>query len=155
MKRTHGFVLAALLLAFCLLSPAFGHAAEDRDMVLEGLDGDVTTNEYQSFIDKLNFLPPPPTNNLGNLMVDEKDGARLHGLQTFYSFTHDRRVLDMAVLWSDAFLRARNDPTNGRIMWGPANAISAGPTKRPTRSRPCTPARKTATSSNTSSIRRD
>ena len=91
--------------------------AEDRDMVLEGLDGDVTTNEYQSFIDKLQYLPPPPTNNIGNLMVDERDGARIHGLQTFYAFTHDRRVLDMAVVWSDAFLHARNDPTNGRVMW--------------------------------------
>ena len=91
--------------------------AEDRDMVLEGLDGDVTTNEYQSFIDKLNYLPPPPTNNIDNLMVDERDGARLHGMQTFYAFTHDRRDLDMAIVWSDAFLHARNDPTNGRIIW--------------------------------------
>jgi protein-S-isoprenylcysteine O-methyltransferase Ste14 len=91
--------------------------AEDRDMVLEGLDGDVTTNEYQSFIDKLNYLPPPPTNNIGNLMVDEKDGARIHGMQTFYAFTHDRRDLDMAIVWSDAFLHARNDPTNGRVIW--------------------------------------
>jgi len=91
--------------------------AEDRDMVLEGVDGDVTTNEYRSFIDKLNFLPPPPSNNIGNLMVDERDGARIHGMQTFYAFTHDRRDLDMAIVWSDAFLHARNDPTNGRIIW--------------------------------------
>jgi protein-S-isoprenylcysteine O-methyltransferase Ste14 len=91
--------------------------AEDRDMVLESLDGDVTTNEYQSFIDKLNYLPPPPTNNIGNFMVDERDGARIHGMQTFYAFTHDRRDLDMAIVWSDAFLQARNDPTNGRIIW--------------------------------------
>jgi protein-S-isoprenylcysteine O-methyltransferase len=91
--------------------------AEDRDMVLEGLYGDVTTNEYQSFIDKLHYLPPPPTNNIDNRMVDEKDGARLHGMQTFYAFTHDRRDLDVAIVWSDAFLHARNDPTNGRIIW--------------------------------------
>jgi protein-S-isoprenylcysteine O-methyltransferase Ste14 len=91
--------------------------AEDRDMVFEGLNGDVTTNEYRSFVDKLNVQPPPPTNNIGNLMVDEKDGARLHGMQTFYEFTHDRRDLDMAIVWSDAFLHARNDPTNGRIIW--------------------------------------
>ena len=86
-------------------------------MVFEGLDGDVTTNEYQSFIDKLGYLPPPPTNNIGNLMVDERDGARLHGMQTFYEFTHDRRDLDVAIVWSDAFLHARNDPANGRIIW--------------------------------------
>ena len=86
-------------------------------MVLEGIDGDVTTNEYLAFIDKLQYLPPPPTNNIGNLMVDERPGARLHGMQTFYAFTHDRRVLDMAIVWSDAFLHARNDPTNGRITW--------------------------------------
>ncbi len=91
--------------------------AEDRDMVLEGLDGDVTTNEYQAFIDKLNYLPPPPTNNVDNHMVDERDGARLHGMQTFYAFTHDRRDLDMAIVWSDAFLHARNDSANGRIIW--------------------------------------
>jgi len=101
----------------CICLPISGHAAEDRDMVLEGLDGDVTTNEYSAFIYKLSVLPPPPTSNIGNLMVDEKDGARLHGMQTFYSFTHDRRALDSAVVWSDAFLHARNDPTNGRILW--------------------------------------
>ncbi len=111
----HSAKFFALLI--CICPPVFGNAAEDRDMVLEGLDGDVTTNEYQSFVDKLNFLPPPPSNNIGNLMVDEKDGARLHGIQTFYSFTHDRRVLDKAIEWSDAFLHARNDPTNGRIIW--------------------------------------
>ncbi len=111
----HSAKFFALLI--CICPPVFGNAAEDRDMVLEGLDGDVTTNEYQSFVDKLNFLPPPPCNNIGNLMVDEKDGARLHGMQTFYSFTHDRRDLDMAIVWSDAFLHARNDPTNGRIIW--------------------------------------
>jgi hypothetical protein len=86
-------------------------------MTLEGTDGDVTTKEYQSFIDKLHYLPPPPTNNIGNLMVDERDGARLHGMQTFYSLTKDRRVLDLAIVWSDAFLHARNDPVNGRIVW--------------------------------------
>ena len=86
-------------------------------MVLEGIDGDVTTNECKSFINKLRYLPPPPMNNIGNLMVDERDGARLHGMQTFYAFTHDRRDLDIAIVWSDAFLHARNDPTNGRIVW--------------------------------------
>lgn len=96
---------------------ALAARAEDRDMVLDGLDGDVTTNEYEAFINKLRYLPPPPTNNIGNLMVDERDGARLHGMQTFYAFTHDRRDLNMAIVWSDAFLHARNDPTNGRIMW--------------------------------------
>src|SRR5262249_22194652 len=89
----------------------------DRHMVLEGADGDVTTNEYQSFIDKLPYLPPPPTNNIGNLMADERDGARLHGMQTFYAFTHDRHALDMAIVWADAFLHARNDPANGRVIW--------------------------------------
>ncbi|HEU6448588.1 MAG TPA: hypothetical protein VFV23_09155 [Verrucomicrobiae bacterium] len=113
---------AAQLSGVCLLILFIGASSiyakkEDRDMVLDGLTGDVTTNEYQSFIDKLQFLPPPPTNDIGNSMVDEKDGARIHGMQTFYEFTHDRRVLDMAVVWSDAFLHARNDPTNGRILW--------------------------------------
>lgn len=104
---------------FCFVLLLLGNVtrAEEQDMVLESLDGDVTTNEYQSFIDKLNYLPPPPTNDIGNLMVDEHDGARIHGLQTFYSFTHDRRVLDKAIVWSDAFLHARNDPVNGRVMW--------------------------------------
>lgn len=110
------FVPAAICLVLLLDGPS-AIAAKDRHMVLEGIDGDVTTNEYNSFINKLKFLPPPPTNNIGNLMVDERDGARLHGLQTFYEFTHDQRDLDMAIVWSDAFLHARNDPTNGHIMW--------------------------------------
>ena len=107
-------ILRAAVCAACLLA---GAIAEAGHMCLEGLDGDVTTNEYKSFIAKLNDQPPPPGNNIGNLMVDEKDGARLHGMQTFYAFTHDRRDLDMAIVWSDAFLHARNDPANGRIIW--------------------------------------
>ena len=110
-------VFTTAIIYFIWLMTAAVAKTEDRDMVLEGLDGDVTTNEYRSFIDKLNFLPPPPTNNIDNSMVDERDGARLHGMQTFYAFTHDRRDLDMAIVWSDAFLHARNDPTNGRITW--------------------------------------
>ena len=83
------------------------------------MDGDVTTNEYRSFIEHLDQqLPPTPSNNLDNVMVYERlGGGTLHGMQTFYAFTQDRRVLDKAVEWSDAFLRARNDPTNGRIVW--------------------------------------
>ena len=118
-KRSPAFALisAAVIILFVWLMAGYVALAEDRDMVLEGLDGDVTTNEYQSFIDKLNVQPPPPNSNIGNLMVDEKDGARLHGMQTFYALTHDRRALDMAIVWSDTFLHARNDPTNGRIIW--------------------------------------
>jgi hypothetical protein len=105
----------AVLFCFCLSAI---EAAAGHKMLLESVDADVTTNEYRSFIEHLEQqLPPPPSNNIGNLMVDEKDGARIHGLQTFYAFTKDRRVLDKAVEWSDAFLYARNDPTNGRIVW--------------------------------------
>jgi hypothetical protein len=102
-----------ILLLIFFSSRVFAH-----DMRFDSIEGDVTTNECRSFIEHLDQqLPPPPTNNIGNLMVDEKDGARLHGMQTFYSFTHDRRVLDFAIAWSDAFLHARNDPTNGRVIW--------------------------------------
>ncbi len=115
--KTFIFKAGIFPLLICICLPWAGKAAGDRDMVFEGLDGDVTTNEYRSFIDKLSFQPLPPTNNIGNLMVDEKDGGRLHGMQTFYAFTHDRRDLDMAVVWADAFLNARNDAMNGRVVW--------------------------------------
>jgi protein-S-isoprenylcysteine O-methyltransferase len=107
--------VAILLFSLLLTVANVAHAA---NMVLTGLDGDVTTNEYKSFIDKINSLPPPPTNNIGNTMVYESaGGAKLHGMQTFYSFTKDRRVLDLAITWSDAFLHARNDPVTGRTVW--------------------------------------
>jgi len=112
--------LLVLAVVFCglLMAVKVANAAEDRHMVLEGLQGDVTTNEYQSFIDKLNFQPPPPSNNIGTVMVYESaGGAKLHGMQTFYSFTHDRRALDLAIVWADAFLHARNDSVNGRMVW--------------------------------------
>ena len=87
-------------------------------MVLEGVEGDVTPNELASFVKAIAALPPPPGNNIGNTMVYEAvGGARLHGMQTFYSFTKDRPALDLAIVWSDTFLHARNDPTNGRIVW--------------------------------------
>ena len=108
--------ILALFLCFCLW--AFESKA-GHDMRFERLDGDVTTNEYKSFVEHLDVqLPPTPSNNIGNLMVYERvGGATLHGMQTFYSFTHDKRVLDKAVEWSDAFLHARNDPVTGRMQW--------------------------------------
>jgi hypothetical protein len=119
--RTRRSIFASIFAAagICAALFVFGIAARAGDwgMVLDGIDGDVTANEYRSFIDKLHYLPPPPPSNIGNLMVDERDGARLHGMQTFYAFTHDRRDLDVAIVWSDAFLQARNDPTDGRIIW--------------------------------------
>jgi hypothetical protein len=112
--------MRASLFAFCVLCLAAAAVANAKDvrMVLDGLDGDVTTNEYNSYIAAINNFPPPPSNNIDTVMVYERlGGARLHGLQTFFSFTHDRRALDVAIVWSDGFLHARNDPTNGRIVW--------------------------------------
>jgi len=111
------YLLALPWIPFCIALLLARQAVASEDFVIDGLDGDVTTNEYTAFLIKLRELPPPPSNNIGNLMVDERDGARLHGMQTFYAFTHDREVLDKAIEWSDAFLHARNDPTNGRLMW--------------------------------------
>src|SRR6185503_6421492 len=116
--RQAGFFSLCFRILCCvlLLTTATVHA--DEDMRLESVDGDVTSREYQSFIDKVNSQPPPPSNNIGNIMVYERlGGGTLHGLQTFYSFSKDRTVLDLAIVWSDAFLHARNDPVTGRIMW--------------------------------------
>src|SRR5262245_46984874 len=53
-------------------------------MVLQGLEGDVTTNEYKSFIAKLDYMPPPPSNNIENPMVYERlGGGNLHGCRRF------------------------------------------------------------------------
>src|SRR5262245_1212207 len=98
---------------FCIFW-LFAGVSGDARMVLEGLDGEVTTNELNAFVSFVNALPAPPSNNIGNTMVYESvGGAKLHGMQTFYSFTKDRGVLDVAVTWSDAFLKARNDPMTG------------------------------------------
>jgi len=51
------------------------------------------------------------------MVYERLGGGKLHGMQTFYSFTHDRQALEVAVVWSDAFLHARNDPVSGRVMW--------------------------------------
>ena len=108
------FPWPAILLLIFFSSRVLAH-----DMRFESVAGEVTTNEYRSFIEHLDRqLPPTPSNNLGNVMAYERvGGATLHGMQTFYGFTRDRRVLDKAVDWSDAFLHARNDSTNGRILW--------------------------------------
>src|SRR5262245_49467338 len=47
-----------------------------HDMRFETLNGDVTTNEYQSFIKHLDVqLPPTPGDNINNLMVYERVGG--------------------------------------------------------------------------------
>lgn len=108
----------AILLLLCGTVLVAKQAIASEDFVINGLAGDVTTNEYKAFLVKLRELPPPPSNNIGNTLVYERiGGASLHGMQTFYSFTHNREVLDKAVEWSDAFLHARNDPVTGRVVW--------------------------------------
>src|SRR5881396_2622974 len=102
LKRSATAQFLAALLCFCIsaIESVAGHK-----MRFESVEGDVTTNEYRSFIEHLEQqLPPTPSNNIGNVMVYERiGGGTLHGMQTFYAFTKDRRVLDKAVEWSDAF----------------------------------------------------
>ena len=59
------FPWPAILLLIFFSSRVLAH-----DMRFESVAGEVTTNEYRSFIEHLDRqLPPTPSNNLGNVMA--------------------------------------------------------------------------------------
>jgi hypothetical protein len=118
-----------------ILIGAIGPTCVSADIVIESLDGPVSTAEIQSFKDHITTLPMP-TSNLRNGMVYGAAGSTAEALGDVYEITRDREVLDLLIRFADHMLAARNDPQTGRMIWtgrrelcwpnGPADAPDAG-----------------------------
>jgi hypothetical protein len=105
--------LTAASLAAVLLAARISSAA---DMVIEGIHGDVTTNEIATF---KAFLRAQPTSgdNIGNDWVYGSAGKNTEALGMVYEITGDVAILDQMIRFADDALACRNDAVNGRILW--------------------------------------
>jgi hypothetical protein len=99
-------------------------------MVIDGLDGDVTQHEVDTFLAAVSALAIPTSqfpNGGHNALADGNGGVTLEGINRVYEITGDlpalasehAKLLDLAIKWSDAWFIHRNDLAMGekRVMW--------------------------------------
>lgn len=91
-------------------------AADAANMLIEDPDGPVTTNEVAAFKAFMQSQPAGGDNN-HNHWVYGSGGKNIEALGMVYEVSGDREILDQMIRFADAALAARNDPTNGRIIW--------------------------------------
>jgi len=117
-------LLAALL---CWLTANTTQA----QLVIDSLDGEVTQNEVDTFIDVVSATSIPVSQWTAtithNQLADGKGGMTLEGINYLYVVTGDilslsverAQLLDLAIAWTDAWLIHRNDLPLGeqRVMW--------------------------------------
>ncbi|MGP3980453.1 hypothetical protein [Streptomyces sp. KR80] len=85
-------------------------------LVIESLDGPVTSKEISSFVDHMKAVQPP-TNNIGNAMVYGAGGRNLEALGQMYEVSGKTEILDQKIKYADTFLAGRNNPQSGRVLW--------------------------------------
>lgn len=113
--------------ALCLLAAGAGQA----QLVIDRLDGEVTQNEVDTFIQVVSATPIPTSQWTStithNQLADGKGGMTLEGINTLFMVTSDIpglgtehiQLLNLAIAWTDAWLIHRNDLPLGeqRVMW--------------------------------------
>jgi hypothetical protein len=105
----HAIVLSAVFAMGAL-------SASAADMIIERPDGPVTTNEIGSFKAFMQIQPDEGDNN-HNHWVYGNGGKNIEALGLVYEISRDREVLNQMIRFADAALAARNNPTNGRMIW--------------------------------------
>jgi len=90
------------------------HAAEV--LIVESLEGPITTAEVMAFKNHMRSVPVPK-DNLGNAMVYGVGGTSVESLGRLYELSGDRELLDLLLTFTDAMLAARNDPETGQVIW--------------------------------------
>src|SRR5690242_10689070 len=109
--KTYMTRLSLLLLpALCLMRV---NAAE---MIIESLTGPVTPKEISAFKAFMQTQPTSDSNN-HNGWVYGSSGKNTEALGMVYEISHDQGILDQMIRYADAALAARNNPTNGRVIW--------------------------------------
>lgn len=98
--------------------------------VIDSLDGEVTQNEVDTFINNVSALPIPTIEDPGtshNYLADGPGGVTLEAMNDLYVITGDipsmgaehAQLLNLAIRWTDTWLIHRNDLPLGehRVMW--------------------------------------
>jgi hypothetical protein len=86
------------------------------ELLVETLDGPVTPKEISAFKSFMQARTPA-SNNVGNAWVYGNSGKDTEALGLMYEVSRERGLLDEMIRFADAALAARNDPTNGRVVW--------------------------------------
>src|SRR5713101_2190642 len=100
-------------------------------LVIDSLDGEVTQNEVDTFINVVSATPIPTSEWTAtithNQLADGKGGMTLEGINYMAEITRDipalstehTQLLNLAIKWNDAWLTHRNDMPMGeqRVMW--------------------------------------
>jgi carbohydrate binding protein with CBM6 domain len=89
-------------------------------MVVESLDGPVTSAEVQSFKTYVAGIPLDTRNqNPSNKYAYKLQGGAMEALGDMHAITGDQAILDRMIRFTDAILSGRNDLVNGEhtVMW--------------------------------------
>ncbi|WP_157760290.1 hypothetical protein [Chromobacterium violaceum] len=111
----------ALLRPALMLSLSLACAdARAAAMTVDSLDGPVTRNEIQSFVDFAQELQPGAS-NAGNEWAQGRSGENLKAMALVYDIAPSQPLLDKMVSFCDALLSERNDiqpaPAGQRVIW--------------------------------------
>ncbi|OLZ79837.1 hypothetical protein BS642_10820 [Chromobacterium violaceum] len=111
----------ALLRPALMLSLSLACAdARAAAMTVDSLDGPVTRNEIQSFVDFAQELQPGAS-NVGNEWAQGRSGENLKAMALVYDIAPSQPLLDKMVSFCDALLSERNDilpaPAGQRVIW--------------------------------------
>jgi hypothetical protein len=116
-QRCH---LIVLLVCVCAGLATGAEAA----LIIESLDGPVTTNEIKAFKAFMQRQTPPrtPWDSSHNAWAFGSGGRNLEALGMMYEVSGDMEILNQMISWSDQCVSQRNDlmsATNGgqRVMW--------------------------------------
>ncbi|OHX19776.1 hypothetical protein [Chromobacterium sphagni] len=95
-------------------------SAQAAAMTVDSLDGPVTQNEIQSFVDFAQGLQAGAS-NVGNEWAQGHSGENLKAMALVYDIAPRQALLDKMVSFCDALLSERNDilpaPAGQRVIW--------------------------------------
>lgn len=115
MKRI--ILRAAFLLATIAARPIFAETTNSvPPLVIENLDGPVTTKELGAF-GAFALAQPLPTHNNHNNLVYGRSHQADDLLITMYEMTGNRVYLNRLIEFSDAILACRNNTNTGDLFW--------------------------------------
>jgi hypothetical protein len=107
-----------LTLALCLGAACAG--AQAAPMTVDSLDGPVTGNEIQSFVDFIQDMQPIISES-GEMWSQGDDGKAMKALSQVYDIAPRKEILDKMTSYCDALLSQRNDmlpaPAGQRKIW--------------------------------------
>jgi hypothetical protein len=123
-RRTSGALMYLFLRRSVLIIALASVPCLRAELVIERLDGTVTSREIEAFKTHMRGAakPPLPFQPSHNAWAFGSGGRGIEALGLMYEATADRGMLDLMILWTDECVSQRNDllPSDKgghRVMW--------------------------------------